>query len=211
MYGNQLILILKLVMEDELMKALIIFGHPNPDSFNGLILDVVKKKLTEKGCEFIVKNLYASNFNPMLTMGDFIKMKNGTVSDDVAIEHLDVGWADALVFIYPVWWCGPPAIVKGWFDRVMTDGFAFTFKTDGSHVGLLQNKRALVLTTSAMKQGQMNQKGLTVAMENIILQGIMNYCGINNSTYRNFFEVPDTDDLNRNQMLKDVEELIDSI
>lgn len=193
------------------MKVLIIFGHPNPDSFNGLILAAIKKKLTEKSYEFIVKNLYDSNFNPMLTMGDFIKMKNGSISDDIAIEHLDVGWANTLIFIYPVWWSGPPAIVKGWFDRVLTDGFAFTYKTDGSHEGLLKDKQAFVFTTSAMKQEEMNQKGLTQAMKNIAIQGIMNYCGINNAIYRNFFEVPDTDNLNRNQMLKDVEDLINRI
>lgn len=193
------------------MKVLIIFGHPNQDSFNGLILSTIKNKLIEKGYEFIVKNLYDSNFNPMLTMGDFIKMKNGTVTDDVAIEQLDIGWAEAIVFVYPVWWSGPPAIIKGWCDRVLTDGFAFTYKTDGSHEGLLKDKRAFVFSTSAMSQQEMDQSGLAQAMEDIAIKGIFNYCGITNVTYRNFFEVPETDNLNRNQMLKDVENIINGL
>ncbi len=193
------------------MKVLIIFGHPNPDSFNGLMLSAIKNKLTEKGYEFIVKNLYDSNFNPMLTMGDFIKMTNSTVSDDVALEHLDIGWAEAIVFIYPVWWSGPPAIVKGWFDRVLTDGFAFTYKTDGSHEGLLKDKQAFIFSTSAMTQEEMNELGLAKAMEDIAVKGILNYCGITNVTYRNFFEVPDTDDLTRNQMLNDIAGLINNL
>jgi len=193
------------------MKVLIIFGHPNTDSFNGLILSSVKRKLTEKGYEFIAKNLYDSNFNPMLTMGDFIKMKNGTVSDDVAIEHLDIGWAEIILFIYPVWWSGAPAIVKGWFDRVFTEGFAFTYKTDGSHEGLLKDKQALVFSTSAMTQKEMEQQGLAKAMEDITVKGIFNFCGITNVTFRNFYEVPDTDNQNRNQMLADVENLINGL
>ena len=193
------------------MKVLIIFGHPNTDSFNGLILSTVKRKLTEKGYEFIVKNLYDSNYNPMLTMGDFIKMKNGSVSDDVAIEHLDIGWAEAILFIYPVWWSGAPAIVKGWFDRVFTEGFAFTYRTDASHEGLLKDKQALVFTTSAMTLKEMEQQGLAKAIEDIIVKGVFNLCGITNVTYRNFYEVPDTDNQTRNQMLTDIENLINEI
>ncbi len=193
------------------MKVLIIFGHPNPDSFNGLILNKIKNKLTEKGYEFIVKNLYDSNFNPMLSMGDFIKMTSKTVSDDVALEHSDIGWAEAIVLIYPVWWSGPPAIVKGWFDRVLTEGFAFTYKTDGSHEGLLKDKQAFIFSTSAMTLEKMNSLGLAKAMEDIAVKGILNYCGITNVTYRNLSEVPETDDLIRNQMLQDVENLINAL
>lgn len=102
------------------MKVLTIFAHPNPKSFNRAVLDTVTGELRKKNAEVRVKDLYAMNFNPILSGSDFEQLLAGKVPDDIAAEQADVTWADVLIFIYPIWWIGQPAILKGWLDRVMT-------------------------------------------------------------------------------------------
>lgn len=190
------------------MKVLIIFGHPNPDSFNGAILNVVENTLKNKGHEYVTKKLYDQNFNAIFTLDDYIKMEKGTRSEDIALEQIDVEWADTIVFIYPIWWSGPPAMVKGWFDRVLTKGFAFIEREDGTHEGLLNNRKVIVFTTSASSEREINNNNLYDAMMTVLINGIFKFCGLNDVTYRNYYELPDLPQELRNNMLAHVEGVI---
>jgi len=192
-------------------NTLIIFAHPNPDSFNGAILKTIENKLTEKEYQFISKNLYQLNFNPILNMNDAERMKNSTVADDVALEHADIEWAKNIVFIYPIWWTGQPAILKGWIDRVFNRGFAYAPQEDGTVKGLLSDKTVMVFTTSGSSEENMRQSGMYDAMEKIMLQGVLGFCGINNMLYKNLYEVPTTTDVERDRMLGEIDYLINAL
>jgi len=192
-------------------NTLIIFGHPNPDSFNGAILKTVENKLKEKQYKFISKNLYQLNFNPILTMNDFARMRNSTVTNDIAIEHSDIEWAKNIIFIYPIWWAGQPAIVKGWIDRVFSRGFAYAPQEDGTVKGLLSDKTVMVFTTSGSSEENMNQSGMTAAMEKVMMEGILGFCGISTMLYKNLYEIPATTDEQRNMMLDEIDYLINAL
>lgn len=192
-------------------NTLIVFGHPNPDSFNGAILKTIENKLEEKQYEYISKNLYQLNFNPILTIDDFGRMENSTVADDIALEHADIEWAKNIIFIYPVWWAGPPAIVKGWVDRVLNKGFAYVPQEDGTVKGLLSDKTVMIITTSGSDEETMVQSGMEDAMKKIMLEGTLGFCGINNMFYQNFYNVLTTTEAEREKILSDVDYLINAL
>lgn len=192
-------------------NTLIIFGHPNPDSFNGAILKTIEKKLEEKGYPYISKNLYQLNFNPILTINDFARMSNSTVTNDIALEHADIEWAKNIIFIYPIWWAGSPAIVKGWIDRVFSKGFAYAPQEDGTIKGFFGEKTVLVITTSGSSKENMKQSRMMSAIEKIMMEGVLQFCGVKNMQYKNLYEVPTATDEEREKMLGEIDALINSL
>jgi len=123
------------------MKVLIIYAHPTTESFNHALLEAFQEGLKKGGHEFQVADLYRDGFNPVL---DFAEMKDPPA--DVKAYQEQIGWADALVFIYPTFWFRAPAILEGFIDRVMSRGFAFRYEKSRP-VGLLKPKRAVVMET----------------------------------------------------------------
>ncbi|WP_147107791.1 NAD(P)H-dependent oxidoreductase [Tateyamaria sp. syn59] len=133
------------------MRALIIFCHPKEDSFNAAVLGTVTSHLEKAGVEYRLRDLYRSNFMPVLTAHELdCYLDESCNADPVAQDVADVQWADALIFIYPTWWYGLPAMLKGWLDRVLLPGVAFIMpKGEGDNIqpGLTHIKRLGVFTT----------------------------------------------------------------
>ncbi len=119
------------------MKTLVIYAHPEHKGHCSTILDNVKKNID---CEIL--DLYKIKFNPLLTPQEY------AIKPKVMFKGIQqkIAKADNLIFIYPHWWGGMPAILKGFFDRVFTHGFAFKFEGDMPE-GLLTNKKAIVFKT----------------------------------------------------------------
>lgn len=189
-------------------NTLIIFAHPNPDSFNGTILKAIENKLTEKQYQFISKNLYQLNFNPILNLDDLTRMQDSTVASDIAIEQEDIKWAKNIILIYPIWWSGQPAIVKGWIDRVFSPGFAYAFQEDGTVKGLLSDKTVMVFTTTRSGEDNMEESGMAAAIEKIIMEGVLGFCGVETMLYKNLYGVSIVTEDERNKMLLEIEYLI---
>ena len=115
------------------MRALVVYCHPRPGSFNAAVRDLVVSKLNTAGAEVRVSDLYARGFQPILTgeewQGYLDCPKNiACVASDVE----DVRWCDTLIFVYPTWWYGLPAMLKGWLDRVLLPDVAFLMP-DAAH------------------------------------------------------------------------------
>lgn len=189
-------------------NTLIIFGHPNPDSFNGAILKAIENKLTEKQYQFISKNLYQLNFNPILNLDDLTRMQDSTVADDIAIEQEDIKWAKNIIFIYPTWWSGQPAIVKGWIDRVFSPGFAYAFREDGTVKGLLSDKTVIVFSTTGSDEDSMEDSGMASAIEKTVMEGVFGFCGVETMLYKNLYGVTTATEDGRNKMMLEIEYLI---
>lgn len=185
------------------MKALVVFAHPNPKSFNRAVLDTVTAELKKKGAEVRVKDLYATHWNPILAASDFEQLLGGKTPEDIAREQGEVTWADTLFFIYPIWWYSHPAILKGWIDRVFSFGFAYTM-TDKGPEGLLKNKTATVITTSGGDRATAEQNGLLASIKATMVNGILGFSGITDVRHRNLFAVPYVDDTARKKMLEEV-------
>ncbi len=133
------------------MRALVVFCHPHSHSFNAAVLTTVLAKLRAAGAEARVHDLYAGGFQPVLTPTEW----QGYLAcpdncGPVLREVEDLRWCDTLIFVYPTWWYGLPALLKGWLDRVMLPDVAFLMP-DGANKtirpGLRHISRMGVFTT----------------------------------------------------------------
>lgn len=133
------------------MRALVLFCHPRQDSFSAAVLGTVTARLDAAGWEHRVRDLYRSNFSPVLTAQELDGyLDEATNTAPVAQDVADLQWADTLIFVYPTWWYGLPAMLKGWLDRVLVPGVAFVMpKAEGENIGpgLTNIKRLGVFTT----------------------------------------------------------------
>ena len=129
------------------MKVLVILGHPDSgDSFNRAIARTASRVLTELGYEPVLRDLYAEKFDPVMPFGEE-KLPIEELPQPVQKEIRLVREACGFVFVHPNWWGTPPAILKGWIDRVFRAGFAYSFSADGV-VSNFTDKAVQVFTTS---------------------------------------------------------------
>ena len=157
-------------------KHLIVFAHPNSDSLNGHFKTTVESLLLENGHQVIVRDLIQMGFNPVLSLEDMIGQRKGMVNQDVKQEQEHVSWADCITFIYPIWWTGMPAVMKGYIDRVFTYGFAYSYDT-GVQQGLLKGKSVIVVNTQGKSQEEYEASGMAKALSLTSDTGIFEYCG----------------------------------
>jgi NAD(P)H dehydrogenase (quinone) len=189
------------------MKALVIFAHPNPRSYNAAILYAVQAELGKRRVEVRVKDLYQMNWNPVLGLSDLQQTHSGGLPEDVAREQADIEWADALILICPVWWWTVPAILKGYIDRVMTLGFAYDYGPNGLQ-GLLTGKRAIVITTSGADEQGAAATGMTESIRKGFVDAVFGGCGFTSIAYKNCYAVVSISDEARKQYLAEVREFV---
>lgn len=158
------------------MNHLIIFCHPNPTSFNAAIADSVEAVSAAMGHDIRRRDLYGIGFNPVLTRVE-LEAPPRMRAQDVRQEQEFVSWADVLTFVYPVWWTGMPAMLKGYFDRVFCQDFAYALHGD-SMTGLLTGRRALIFSTTGLSSTACDSRGLHEAMAQTTDTGILELCGI---------------------------------
>ena len=187
------------------MKTLVVVAHPNPESFNKSgILKTVTESLLAKNHEVRVRDLYELNFNPVLSGADFAEFQLGQVPSDIKTEQEHISWANNIVLIYPVWWIGRPAIMQGYFDRVMAFNFAFTVDQNGAR-GLLTLEKGLIINTAGTPEfvydAWPDSKQL---ISRPAAEGVLGYCGVKNVKQVTFFGVVGSSDEFREKVLVDV-------
>lgn len=108
------------------MKALVVYCHPREGSFTSAVRDLVMDRLQAAGAEVRLTDLYARAFDPVLTAQEHeLYLDSPENCAPVAQDVDDLRWCDTLIFIYPTWWYGLPAVLKGWLDRVFLPDVAF--------------------------------------------------------------------------------------
>jgi NAD(P)H dehydrogenase (quinone) len=188
------------------MKVLIVYAHPNPSSFNGAILKVVGEGLRAGGHEIKVKDLYAEDFNPLLGTEDLTALNQGALPADIQCEQQALLWAQGLVFIYPLWWFDRPAILKGWFDRVFTHGFAFRYTEKGME-GLLHHSKALVVVTTGGSIEEFERIGAKEHLVRPTTDGTLALCGVRNIVDKVLYSIPVVSAAARQKLLAEVHRL----
>jgi len=184
------------------MKHLIIYTHPNPESFNHAIKETLVRVLKEKGHEVRVRDLYAIGFDPVLKSMDFQALAGGKVLADVAAEQEHVRWADQITFIYPLWWDRMPALAEGYVDRVLSKGFAYDSTPTGP-VGLLLGKKAVLFTTCGAPLAVVESSGVR-NMGQLLDRDTLGFCGMEVMSHRYFGSVPTVSREERQKMLEEV-------
>ena len=132
------------------MLALVVVASPNPNSFCHAMASVAVKALVETGYEIAFHDLYAEKFDPVQPTGE---QSNTSSTDQLVEQHCDeLAAADRILVFHPNWWGQPPAILKGWVDRVFRLNTAYGYPLgvgpEGVPVGLLRARIAFVFNTS---------------------------------------------------------------
>ncbi|MEQ2263446.1 hypothetical protein XENORESO_007835 [Xenotaenia resolanae] len=177
-------------------KVLIVYAHQSSGSFNAAAKNTAVEVLTAQGCTVEVSDLYDMGFKATATAEDikgevmnaenFCYMKEtklaweqGKLSDDITKEQSKLTEADLVIFQFPMYWFGVPAILKGWIDRVLTNGFAFSQEKRYSQ-GIFKDKRAMLSFTTGSLESMFHPTGINGDM-NVTLwplqTGILHYCG----------------------------------
>ncbi|WP_416829370.1 NAD(P)H-dependent oxidoreductase [Ectobacillus polymachus] len=189
------------------MKHLIVYAHPNPNSFNNGIKESLIKASEKNGHEVVVRDLYELNFEPVLKGSDFELFQKGQVAEDIKKEQEYIKWADVITFVYPVWWTGFPAILKGYVDRVFSYGFAYAY-VDGVPKGLLTGKKALLFSTTGTPSEIYGPNGMLNAMKKISDEGIFGFTDVEVLDHVFFCGIPAADEAALKNYLKEVENTV---
>ncbi len=132
------------------MKSLVVYCHPCADSFSSAMRQTVVSALTDSGHEVRLLDLYAENFDPVMCDQERRQYHDAGINEEPVAEHIAaIRWCDTLVFVYPTWWYGLPAMLKGWLDRVWVPHVAFTMPTDTTPIrpNMQHIKRLAAVTT----------------------------------------------------------------
>jgi len=191
------------------MKVLVIVAHPDPDSFNHAIALVVCKSLRAGGHNILFHDLYAEGFDPILTKEEI--PGDGFIPDTIAGHCAELRSADGIVIIHPNWWGQPPALLKGWIDRVIRPGIAYRFvegdSGEGIPIGLLQARATVVFNTSNTP----DEREVAVfgdPLEMIWKRCIFDLCGVQTFRRRTFNVIITSSPAQRQHWLNEARDIV---
>ena len=185
------------------MNVLVVLGHPNKFSFNHALAKAAVEMLEQMGHTPVMHDLYAEGFNPILEQAEL-----GAITDPNLRRHCeDLANADGLVIVHPNWWGQPPAIVKGWVDRVFRQGLAYRYKPTGEPEGLLKAKKAVVFNTSntPIELEALRCKDSIAGLWKVC---IFDTCGVGNVERKLFTPMITSTQEQRESWLKEAQEII---
>ena len=189
------------------MRVLVVLAHPRPDSFNHALTRELCAGLAEAGHQADLADLYAEGFRPELDAEDFRRLQAGNTPPDIRGYQDRVSAADSLAFVFPVWWFSPPAMLKGFVERVLFEGFAFRFGRGGRVVGLLKHERALVLKTSGASSSMYSLFGFAEPMDRTFCEWTLKFCGVRQVERVLLHGVPDASEKERKGHLAEARRL----
>jgi putative NADPH-quinone reductase len=169
------------------MRVSIILGHPDPVSFNHAIAHAAANALDEMGCEVRLHDLCAEGFDPVLPAPE--AGRDAALPPPVARHCEEIREADGLVIVHPNWWGMPPAVMKGWIDRVLRPGVAYEFLPgdggEGVPQGLLKPMTALVFNTSNTP-AERERQVFGDPLERLWRDCVLSFCGVRRVVRRMF-------------------------
>jgi len=164
------------------MNHLIVYTHLNPHSFTKAVVDEVEAVSRRKGHETKIIDLYSDQFNPVLEFPDIqYSFMDGEAPEDVRKYQEDISWANHITFVYPLWWEQMPAMLKGFIDRVFTNGYAYMYGENGPK-GLLGEKTVQLIINTGNTSEYLSQSGMHSAIKAVVEVGIFNFCGMDAKT-----------------------------
>jgi NAD(P)H dehydrogenase (quinone) len=203
------------------MNVLIVYAHPEPTSFNAALKDAAVKTIQAAGHRAEVSDLYAQKFNPVAGRHDFgtvadakrfhyqseqlLAAQSGTFSPEIAREHARMEEADLVILQFPLWWGAPPAILKGWFDRILAYGFAYA---DGRRFdkGLFQGRGGMMCVTTGGTPQRFSSEGEYGEIDRVlwpVKHLTLDYLGLDVEEPFVCYSTPRVDDATRATYLKD--------
>lgn len=160
------------------MKHAIILAHPKPTSFCASIAKTCARTLRSLGHTVIVRDLYQMDFDPRLQAGEIPVYTGYAPATDVVRERDSLASVDSFIFIYPFWFNAPPAILKGYVDRVFSMGFGYRPGAGGTDT-LLDGKSLTTFSTSGAPEEWVNSTGALQALMTVFDLHLAAVTGLN--------------------------------
>jgi NAD(P)H dehydrogenase (quinone) len=192
------------------MSVMVVLAHPARESFNHAIANSVSMALRKAGYEINFHDLYEEKFPPVMP-GQEIH-RNADLPGLVEQHCREIAAAEGIIIVHPNWWGQPPAILKGWIDRVIRPGVAYEFregdKGEGVPAGLLKARAAMVFNTSNT-MGEREIRVFGDPLETIWKNCIFGLCGVENFYRKNFSVIVTSTPEQRKEWLKEVENIVE--
>lgn len=195
-----------MITKEEVVNILIVFAHPQRQSLNGSLLDQTIKSLNEGEIkpDIQVVDLYRESFDPRLQFGSDKKRRDMHKDPEMENYRQMVLWAKKIIFIYPIWWGRPPAILLGFFDRLMASEFAYRHsKKDLLATGLLRGREVVCLSTMKAP-GWFAELWLGGAHKILMRRAIFHFVGIHKVKFLQLAEMEDPSGRKQNRALDKV-------
>ncbi len=165
------------VQSHSTMKHAVIFAHPNAESFTGAVAKVYADTVQALGHAVVVRDLYRIGFDPCLKPGEIPSERTFGPEPDVVAERAELRDADVFVLVYPLWLYAPPAIMKGYMERVF--GFGFAYGGDGhSYNPLLSGRKLISFSSSGSPSAWAQQTGAFDALRTLFDKYFADLCGM---------------------------------
>lgn len=165
-------------------NALIVITHPDSTSLSHQIANHIAKHLTNQGMNVEIADLHKENFKPAITIADLEAYRGQVVDSDKVIgsdilsEQTRFDRADIVYFVFPIYWWSVPGMLKGWFDRVFTLGWAYKIDDQGHLTGGLKKIPVKLIATGTSDKVGYDKHGYTQAIQTQIIEGILGYSGL---------------------------------
>ena len=193
------------------MNLSIILAHPNPGSFNHAIAATAADTLQRIGHQVILHDLCQENFPALLPAAEL--QKDAKLEPVVAKHCAEIAAADGIIIVHPNWWGMPPAILKGWIDRVLRMEVAYRFvandKGEGIPVGLLKARAAIVFNTANTPDVR-EREVFGDPLELLWKKCVFDFCGVKNVQRRTYSVVVTSTPEQRAQWLAEVHEIVNA-
>lgn len=168
------------------MNVLIVTAHPASTGFTHKIANRYKQEKEERGNDVFVMDLYKKKYTQPFLVYENIKTDCKPTAIHKSIQEKIV-WADEVVFVFPIWWFGPPAILKNFLDQNFTSGFAYKYNKNGIRRELLEGRTARIFATADGQRWVYFLFRLTASMR--WKHGVLGFCGIELLSFDVFAEM----------------------
>lgn len=148
-------------------KHVVILCHPDSHSFNATLAQIYCDTVHARGHEAVVRDLYGIGFNPVLQEKERPSSQRFVPSKDVDTELDALGGADVIVLIYPIWFGTPPAMIKGYVERVLGAGFGHRLMREPSRASIASGKHLVSITTSGNSSHWLESQGTLVSLRKV--------------------------------------------
>jgi NAD(P)H dehydrogenase (quinone) len=193
------------------MHVYILYAHPCQESFSREVLKAFTRGLKDSGHTYEIGDLYQMGFKSEMDTDQYFREVGldpiAPVPLDVQAEQDKINRADALAFVYPVWWSDCPAKLKGWFDRVLTYGYAYFYDENEQRDTRINIKKAIVICSAGHTIDHLEETGIAGSMRRIMLNDRLLGIGIQGARMEILGGMMPGDDSNRAHNLAKAYEL----
>lgn len=170
------------------MKHAVVFAHPNPGGFTATMAQAYARSVERHGHEVVIRDLYTLGFDPCLKLEELPGEAPPQPAPDVVAERALVGDADVFAFFYPFWFNAPPAMLKGYVDRMFSMGFGYAVGVGGMEP-LLEGRKLICISSSGAPLSWVKDTGAWRAVRKLFDEHLAEVCGLELLDHLHFGEI----------------------